>query len=90
MIVLVTGAKIALIEPDDFAWFSVRIEGSGVPEGVRVDGAHAWVPIGRLNALAPAGDPGWPGKFDRMIDFARSKGWVDEADGTVRGHIGWD
>lgn len=87
MIVLVTGTgEIALIEPNDFKWFSIRIEGGSLPEGMRVDGAHAWVPIRWLKALAPAGDAKWPGKFDRMIDFARSKGWVDDVLAIVRGH----
>ena len=33
-------------------------------------------------------DPGWETKFIGMVDYAASKGWVDE-DGSLRAHIEW-
>lgn len=56
----------------------------------RIDSEHAWL---RISWLLSAGErlagPGWSPGFDRMIDYARSKGWVDDSEGLVRAHIEW-
>ncbi|GGA72923.1 hypothetical protein GCM10011490_24640 [Pseudoclavibacter endophyticus] len=53
----------------------------------RVEGEHAWLSVDALRAGA-RGDRGdeWVKKFDGMIDYARTKGWVNDA-GEVRAHI---
>jgi hypothetical protein len=47
-----------------------------------------WLAIDRLHALgARHGGPDWRAGCDRMLDYARSKGWVDESGHHVRAHI---
>ena len=49
-----------------------------------LDGDHVWLSIAGLRA---AGEPteDWRTGFDGMIDYARSKGWVDGD--RVRAHV---
>ena len=54
--------------------------------GGRLDVEHAWLSCDWLRA---AGDPDWKQKFDAMIEYARSKDWVDAETGRVRAHIRW-
>jgi hypothetical protein len=88
MIVLVSETgEIVLFEPKNFKQFSVRIKSANSPDSLRIEGAHVWVPIERIKALAPADDPEWSVKFDQMVGFARSKGWVNDDLASVRGHL---
>jgi hypothetical protein len=49
------------------------------------DGQHIWVEVAALRAASAAA--GFGEGFEAMIDYARSKGWLDE-DGThVRAHV---
>lgn len=51
------------------------------------DGAdHAWMRVEALRALGPA-DPAWAEKFDAMVSYAKTKGWVRGAPQEVRLHI---
>jgi hypothetical protein len=34
-------------------------------------------------------DAAWDASFDRMVEFARTKGWVDETTGEIRAHCEW-
>ncbi len=57
-------------------------------EGAREDGTHLWFPIASLREMARMPrDPSWPDRFDAMIRFAASKGWVDETGSRVRAHL---
>lgn len=52
-------------------------------------GDHAWL---RCAALEERGallvsDPQWRQGFHGMVDYARSKGWVDDRGEAVRAHI---
>jgi hypothetical protein len=53
------------------------------------DDDHVWVDIANLRAaaLARVDDPGYGERFDAMIAYARSKGWVDATGAHVRAHI---
>lgn len=55
----------------------------------RLDGGHVhvlqdWV---REQARALGVDEGWDARFDGVLAYAASKGWVDETAGTVRAHV---
>ncbi len=68
-----------LREPDDFTSFKLIVR----------QAEHARVPVESLEQLAGdrADDPGWRGRFEKMLEYARQSGWVDE--GAVRAHIEW-
>jgi hypothetical protein len=53
------------------------------------DPDHVWVDVANLRAavLARVEDPGHADKFDATIEYATSKGWLDESGTHVRAHI---
>jgi hypothetical protein len=93
---LILGASSArLLEPEDLTSFAVVLE-DGVepgPEalaagGVLGFGDHAWVRTDALRRLAgPVATPEWEDGFAAMLDDARARGWVDDEQGAVRGHV---
>lgn len=91
-----TDSSITLEEPDTFTAFSIRAPGLDVEEivaalgddGKAGEGDHVWIGISRLHALGGRyGAPDWRGGCDKMIAYAASQGWVDEAHQRVRAHI---
>jgi hypothetical protein len=88
-------ARASLLEADDFKAFKVVVRGDGpslgersVAAGVaRVD-EHAWVRLEALRELAgPAATAEWLASLEGMLEYARSKGWVDDELGAVRAHV---
>jgi hypothetical protein len=88
-----------LAEADDFKHFAVVAPGPPDGEALRraagslgrTDGdTHVFVDPAKLRRLPGAlpDDPEWSSSLDAMLEFARSKGWVDEA-GMVRAHVEW-
>lgn len=72
-----TPPSVEVVEPDDFSSFKVVVV---------VDG-HSWVAPAELAELAGRGaDPDWQHKLAGMIDYARTKGWLDDA-GRIRAHV---
>lgn len=53
----------------------------------RLEGEHAWLSIAELRDHARIDDPEWDEEFDAMIDYARSKSWLDETGSAVRAHL---
>ncbi len=52
------------------------------------DGKTAWVSQDALRRWGGQPQPAeWIAAFDRMIESVKRFGWIDEAAGTVRGHI---
>jgi hypothetical protein len=49
-----------------------------------LDGDHAWLDIAALRA-AGGGDAEWAGRFEGMVRYAESHGWV--AADRVRAHV---
>jgi hypothetical protein len=51
---------------------------------------HVWVTQDEVVALAGelAADPDWQAGFEKMVAFARSRGWID-AQGRIRAHVEW-
>ena len=50
---------------------------------------HVWLDVAIARSLGEQSstDPEWPAKFDGMIGYAASKGWLDEAGTHVRAHV---
>jgi hypothetical protein len=84
-----------LVDPEDLTGFAVVLEGDEDPSpealaagGVLGLGDHAWVRTEALRRLAgPAATPEWEAAFAAMLDYARTRGWVDDGQGAVRGHV---
>jgi hypothetical protein len=87
----------SLTEPGDFTAFDVHLI-EGAPEALhttlaalgRVDdnAEHVWVePVLVIEvAGAHANDDRWREKFEAMVIYAQSKGWVDGS-GAIRAHV---
>ena len=84
-----------LVDADDHPGFAVVIACDGEPSaaalaagGVVGFGDHAWVRTDALRRLAgPAATSEWERSFVAMLDAARTRGWVDDELGAVRGHV---
>ena len=88
-------ARAILLEADDFKGFKVVVRGDAPSLGertaalgiARVD-EHAWVSVDGLRQLAgSAATPEWEASLDGMLEYARSKGWVDDELGAIRAHV---
>lgn len=88
--------RVEIEQVDDLTAFSLatdlprsdldaRLRAAGLGS---VSDGHAWIDAESLRTAASAltTDPGWNDGFDRMLDYARSKEWLD-ADGAIRAHI---
>jgi hypothetical protein len=98
MFVLVTTAGVTLEEPDDLGRFHValdpgvadldaalRVAGWGQAQG---DGdASISVEALRTAAAAAPVEPGWDARFDAMVDYARSKGWLSADGRAIQAHV---
>jgi hypothetical protein len=84
-----------LVDPEDFKAFKVVVADDEPSLGERVAGIgiarldeHAWVSIEALRSLAGAtATPAWEASLQSMLEYARSKGWVDDELGAIRGHV---
>jgi hypothetical protein len=100
MIIAITpSGALELREPDDFKGFKVTVEAPGWTDeeiatalkGVATlddGGKNAWVSGDALRQWNGQPRPaGWVEAFNKMVETVKRFGWVNEADGTVRGHI---
>jgi hypothetical protein len=95
-----TPPLVTLEEPADTKRFHVGVVGgtdAGTVYGALVDaaagrleGEDAWIGVDAVRRMA-AGQvgPEWDADFAVMLDFARSKGWIDEAGHAIRAHVEW-
>lgn len=52
------------------------------------DGAHVFIPLATLRRLAAGQVPdGRDADFEKMIEYARGKGWLSEDGRAVRAHL---
>lgn len=82
---------------DDLKRFAVVVAGDGTDDAIeqalaplaRLDPpGHAWVSIDRLRtACGRDDDPDWSSAFNGMVQYAGSKGWLDETGTELRAHI---
>jgi hypothetical protein len=93
---LILGSSTARLEDaEDLTGFAVVIDADADPGpealaagGVLGLGAHAWVRTDALRGLAgAAATPEWEDGFAAMLGYARTRGWVDDEHGAVRGHV---
>ena len=94
---------VTLEEPEDTSRFHVAVHGrSGPAEQARVfgalvdaaagrlDGANAWITVDAVRRLAAGRvGPTWDDDLARMLEYARAKGWLDEATHSIRAHLEW-
>lgn len=86
------GIGLALVEPDDFKGFKLRIAGSEIrpamPGVSFVDDGNVLIGIDAVRALPGVPDtPEWRAGYQAMVDYAARKGWIDEATNTIRAHV---
>ena len=89
------GVETRLVDPDDFTAFKViaRGEAPALADGVAAPVVakveeHAWISIEALRDLAgAAATPAWEASLTSMIEFARSRDWVDDELGAIRAHV---
>jgi 3-hydroxy-9,10-secoandrosta-1,3,5(10)-triene-9,17-dione monooxygenase reductase component len=98
-----TRAKPRLVEPRDFGQFRVEVSGTAEsPENwLRLGALLESQAIGRLAdevarvrldwlcSAGPSTDADWCHGLSRMLHQARSRGWVDDEDGSVSAHVTW-
>lgn len=91
---LATGRR-RLTEPDDFKRFHIEADGDR-HDVLRVLGSearlgpthHLWWSIEAVRRLAPADrERAWDERFDAMMAWAATQGWIDEAGTHVQVHI---
>ncbi len=89
-------ASVTLDDADTFTAFHVAAPGldhAAILEALGDDARDAgegdlWLAIDRLHTLgARHGAPDWRAGCDRMLDYARTKGWIDTSGHHVRAHI---
>jgi hypothetical protein len=53
------------------------------------DDAHVWLDVAAARAagIAATGDPTFGERYDAMIAYAASKGWLDDGGTHVRAHV---
>lgn len=86
---------VSLTDIDDLKHLSAEVSGEGDIDqalgtfgAIDDDGAHLWISVDALRKAAmPAHDTDWSGRFDAMIGYADSKGWIDASHARVRVHI---
>ena len=70
------------------AGFSTDDLAATMGEGTRADGEHLWIAETAVRHwLSGRTDEAWDEGFSGMFDFARSKGWTDEAGTHLRAHV---
>jgi hypothetical protein len=69
---------------DEEADQALRAAGLG-----RLEDGSAWLDAAALRAAAQARAtvPDWAGQWDRMVEFARSRGWVSDDGATLQAHV---
>jgi hypothetical protein len=99
IIAIPPSGPLELREPDDFKGFKILVERPGLDDagisaaldGIATlddEGKNAWVSCDALRHWNGQPQPAeWIASFDKMVDTVKRFGWVNEADGTVRGHI---
>jgi hypothetical protein len=91
---------VSLEAPDDVSRFHVAVVGGadwGLVFGALVDAAagrlegdDAYVAVDAVRRLAAGRvEPGWDDKLAGMLEYARTKGWLDEAGNAIKAHVEW-
>ncbi len=87
------GIGPVLVDADDFKGFKLRLPAAGarrpdLPGIAFVDDANVLVGIDAVTRLPGAPDTdGWRAGFRKMVDYAATKGWIDDATNSIRAHV---
>jgi hypothetical protein len=93
-------SSVALEEPSDCARFHVAATGPTDTARLgdvllehavgRTEGDDAFIAVDALRRLAAGrvGD-GWKGDFAGMLEYARTKGWLDPSGTEIQAHVEW-
>jgi hypothetical protein len=93
-------APVALENPEDCGTFHVEVIGTRDAAALahalvdadvgRVVDDHAFVDVSAVRQLA-SGRVGesWADDFEKMLAYARSKGWMDETGNAIQAHVEW-
>jgi hypothetical protein len=98
MIVDISDTAVALTDPDDCGRFDVRVPSAlpvealdavlaGAGAGQRSGPDQVAVEISWLRSSARDVAPDWPDRFEKMLAFAGTKGWLTDDGAAVYGHI---
>jgi len=89
-----TPPRVRLLDPEELRSFAVAVVDDSArnetawPDAVARHEEHVWVRIDAIRDLAaPQVGAEWEQGFEKVLEFARSRGWVDEEAGAVRGHV---
>jgi hypothetical protein len=93
-------ALARLEEPDDCTRFHVAIRDLSEKQvqqllqkenlGEFADYNTAWVQLTAIRKLAEGRiAPDWSDRFEKMLDYARRKGWLSQDGTLVSGHCEW-
>ena len=94
--IVVTDDSVELVDAEDTKAFHVEVRddtdiaavldeaGAGT---LADDGEHALVEIGWVRQHAVGVGPQWEQDFDAMLDYARTKGWIDEGTSAIVAHL---
>lgn len=104
MIIRIDGAApgaVSLEEARDFTRFHIEVRSAGGWEaahqalaydgtGRLVDREHGFVAVEGLRRLAGAhADAAWSAELEKMLTYAKKKGWWDEASAAIAAHVVW-
>jgi hypothetical protein len=96
VIVVVHDDAVELVDAEDCKRFHVEVrDGSDLAAALEADragtldddGEHAHIAIGWVRQHAVGTGPAWEQDFAGMLDFARTKGWVDEGSSSILAHV---
>jgi hypothetical protein len=91
---------VTLEEPDDCKRFHLAVVGGNDIRMVfgalvdaaagRLEGDDAFITVDAVRRMAAGRvGPDWDADFAAMLDFARTKGWIDDANVAIRAHVVW-
>lgn len=91
---------VALEQPSDCARFHVTATGTGGVARLgevlaanavgRIDGDDAFIDVEAVRLLAAGRvDDTWEADFAAMLDYARTKGWLDATGPAIQAHVEW-
>jgi hypothetical protein len=95
-----SGTAVDLEEPADHTRLHVLVLGTRSADVVHTalaeagvggltDGGRAAIRPSALRRLAGDTDESWEASFDRMVRYARTRGWVDERTQYLAAHVVW-
>ena len=91
---------VSLEEPDDCKRFHLAVVGDADIRVVfgalvdaaagRLEGDHAFVTVDAIRRMAKGRvGPTWDDDFGAMLEFAASKGWLDDQRVAIQAHVEW-